>query len=507
MLLDDTIYRKEATRFSYLLGVSDHYNKATDKGAYYWPMPVSNSLWGTHEEIYKSHKYIYSEIEPTQWFGYLEQDPYTGDTYEEKLIGWINKMGGIYTNITKFNKDVLVKHIYNCTPFKGKKAYNAITATGLKRIVLDGPLSKYSLVDTDDDTLLDWNEVDTKSGLIKWDSNGEIILPTLQQCINYKSHLTYVKNGLSRLDNSSTYMHYVLNYTAILPILSDPTSKDGDGDGLLDGKATYVNSKKVAPKDPDPLKKNGPENAWKTHIAQIESGENLATDYSNDYYENEKFEAEIKFWGILPYLDNNLIEVLLSSTSELGSKALDFRYDDKHIALHSDTTQWQSLGGYNDFYDYIFNVATSMNKLKLDFNSNNQDYVVWAWKGNYLNLGAGSEVGFYTKSNTIEEYTGLEQWMVDKEFPMTLSLYKIVGIGIYLNYYNWLPDMEQWWITGFVPNIYDYTIKADELLQIASVDFSNEPEMLSDLKTKYEQKWQSEYLIFDEEDNMLWIMW
>lgn len=36
-----------------------------------------------------------------------------------------------------------------------------------------------------------------------------------------------------------------------------------------------------------------------------------------------------------------------------------------------------------------------MNKLKLDFtlSTNDQDYVVWVWKGNYLNLGAGSGGG------------------------------------------------------------------------------------------------------------------
>ena len=233
----------------------------------------------------------------------------------------------------------------------------------------------------------------------------------------------------------------------------------------------------------------------------------------------------MKWNFIFPYLDSNLVEVIVSAFSSFGSVALDFRYDDEHIALHSDTTQWQSIGGYNDFYDWVFNIATSMNKLKLDFtlSTNNQDYVVWVWKGNYLNLGAGSEVGFYTQNETLENLEKnfkLEHWMVSDELPMTLSLYKVAGNGlIYDTYYHWLPDENQWWITGFVPDVYDQwlsskfgldwgdTVTEDKLLQIASVDFSENPQMLIDLKKNFEGKREAQYLIFDMEENTLWIAW
>jgi hypothetical protein len=402
--------------------------------------------------------------------------------------------------------------------------FDAIVPTGWKTIILDGILDENNSVNSDTDDLTDWEEVVTDK--LSWDTDGSVILPTVQQCINYATK-SYAEDGLSRFKSAQwisgmpssdfeKYLNYILNSTYILPIYSDPTDEDTDGDGLLDGTATYINKgkdneKKVAPKDPNPFKSNGPENAWKAHIEQIENGENLSTDYSDDYYEADEFEAKLEFlWGILPYLDNNLAEVFLSSTSEFGSKFLDFRYDINHIALHADTTQWQSIGGYNDFYDWVFDTATSMDKLKLSFKSNGINYVVWSWKGNYLNLGAGSEVGFYTQNDVLEainEFTGLEQWMVEQEFPMTLNLYKKVGTSGYTNYYNWVPDMEQWWITGFVPNIYDYSITADQLLQIASVDFSKQPKFLSELKSKYEQEWQADYLIFDEEENTLWIIW
>ena len=345
------------------------------------------------------------------------------------------------------------------------------------------------------------NHDSDNDGLTDGEEMGEL------RSLNNAEFLLGISNAIPGFAiNGELTVHYIC-----FDYKSHPNFKDSDGDGLLDGNGIYKDEKKIAPKDPDPLISNGPKNAWKTHIAQIESGENLAFDYSNDYNESVEVEAEFEFlWGWLPYLNNNFVEVFLSTAPEIGSIILDFRYDDKHIALHSDTSQWQSLGGYNDLYDWVFNKATSMNKLKLNFNSDDQDYVVWAWKGNYMNLGPGSEVGFYTKSNAIDSYTGLEHWIVDKEFPMTLSLYKIVGNGLYTNYYNWLPDMEQWWITGFAPDIYnvgDYLITEDELLQIASVDFSKKPEMFNDLKTTWEHDTKAEFLIFDEEDNTLWIIW
>ena len=138
-----------------------------------------------------------------------------------------------------------------------------------------------------------------------------------------------------------------------------------------------------------------------------------------------------------------------------------------------------------------------------------KNYVLWAWKGNYLNLGAGAEVGFYTQDSNLEyinENFHLEQWMVEGEMPMTLSLYKRVGTNVYLNYFHWFPHLEQWWITGFVPNIYDYSISAEELIHISSVDFSADPDMLYDLQQSKSAEENKDKLIFDEEDKKLWII-
>lgn len=33
--------------------------------------------------------------------------------------------------------------------------------------------------------------------------------------------------------------------------------------------------------------------------------------------------------------------------------------------------------------------------LKFSFTVDNFDYILWIWRGNYLNLGAGAEMGLY----------------------------------------------------------------------------------------------------------------
>ena len=45
------------------------------------------------------------------------------------------------------------------------------------------------------------------------------------------------------------------------------------------------------------------------------------------------------------------------------------------------------------------------------------------------------------------------------------------------------------------------------LLLIAGVDFSENSQMLIDLKEEFEEKREAQYLIFDMEENTLWIYW
>ena len=71
-----------------------------------------------------------------------------------------------------------------------------------------------------------------------------------------------------------------------------------------------------------------------------------------------------------------------------------FVRDEKGI-YHARQDCLQQYAGYNDFYDFMFNLGTQMEKQKFPFRYDGQDYILWAWKGDYLNLGAGAEMGIY----------------------------------------------------------------------------------------------------------------
>lgn len=161
-------------------------------------------------------------------------------------------------NRLTFSEDVanfiIGKHGYN-----NKENYKTIIPTGWKEISLDKPITKeYKKVidypymasnydfsdrskfaDTDGDGLIDLSEIkyysDYDSGvpLVTFDENDTVILPTIADCMMIKYEKSYIKNALSRYENFS--IESVSNIR-ILPIISDPTEKDTDGDEFEDGK-------------------------------------------------------------------------------------------------------------------------------------------------------------------------------------------------------------------------------------------------------------------------------
>ena len=170
----------------------------------------------------------------------------------EELVGFQKTIcdvtGGIMIDTFGDFADDVYEHIFDETyepkklPPEPQKEFDAILITGYERITLDSilypngenPTGKDS--DTDKDGLTDWDEVDVerweKSGLISRENNGYINLPTLQQCMDY-SDKSYVEEGLGRFISQPT-ISLMLNDIRVMPIYSDPTREDSDGDKVLD---------------------------------------------------------------------------------------------------------------------------------------------------------------------------------------------------------------------------------------------------------------------------------
>lgn len=277
---------------------------------------------------------------------------------------------------------------------------------------------------------------------------------------------------------------------------SDPNKRDTDGDGLHDGAARKVNKENVVPKDPEPLIVNGPKGIWNEQYKQEIRGTRITHELGKWYEMRDE-----KSW--FPAI--------------LGSLVLYFRSDEKNIAIHSQVDTWQSMGGYNNMYDSVFNWGTrgNMKKEKFEFKYDGETYVIWAWKGDYMNLGSGAEVGIYQNPHTIYLYnlfspygfTSFEQWDVaDFRLYMTLNLYNYYGENRIENIFCWAPYDAQWWITGFNPN-FDNPV-AEDMVSVGTINFKGREGMFEALKTKVEgDEDLKDFMIFDEDGHTVWFIW
>ena len=158
------------------------------------------------------------------------------------------KIDSYQTEIPEETKGVVLNSLSNFA----KKAYNhvfeeplvefdgfsAILATGYQTVELKEELNSFNDCHSDDDNITDWDEVDVdywaSCGLITFDDNNNVVLPTVEQCMNY-SEASYVVEALDRLQSElGKDFGSAIALQNIMPISSDPTQEDSDGDGIID---------------------------------------------------------------------------------------------------------------------------------------------------------------------------------------------------------------------------------------------------------------------------------
>ena len=173
----------------------------------------------------------------------------------------------------------------------------------------------------------------------------------------------------------------------------------------------------------------------------------------------------------------------------------------KTLNLESNIETWQKQFGYNKLYDEVFKTATNnnMKSIQLYFqDSSGYAYVIWIWKGYYLSLGSGAEIGMYKKSSSIANH-----WdAVDFEVPMTLNLYNYYNENNIQHIFSWKPTNPQWWITGFNPNYPN--VDVTKLVLLGSINLSEHKDMYNSLKLL---NFTNTSLIFDDNTYTVWINW
>lgn len=157
----------------------------------------------------------------------------------------------------------------------------------------------------------------------------------------------------------------------------------------------------------------------------------------------------------------HLIPIDLAFGAEIGAYLLGFKKNGGYNGFNSyvsvsGTTMFQSEMGYDNFYDLVFSLGGPIFKDKYEFTHEKDGettyYVIWIWKGDYWNLGAGAEIGIYKTDNF--EYAQNNFYEVD-EGNLNLRVNMSVNyrfLGFVKTEINNFTDTN-WWVCSFTPVI------------------------------------------------------
>jgi len=151
-----------------------------------------------------------------------------------------------------------------------------------------------------------------------------------------------------------------------------------------------------------------------------------------------------------------------------------------------DSYQWQHRVGYNWWYDWFFSLGGATGVKRYEFIKEKGTpeqvyYIVWCWKADYWNLGAGAEIGIYYTTDEKQAKKGYYE--IDKDNLHVRTLMNVT--------YNGKPittDFEQtnWWITSFTPQK-QYILDADAIKVNLKVAFVEHKDHSNLMKYFYEE--------------------
>jgi len=216
--------------------------------------------------------------------------------------------------------------------------------------------------------------------------------------------------------------------------------------------------------------------------------ENVAIPFANWYasrYSNEDWrerDSQRPFFG--QGLQNFIWNFTMANGAKIGAFLLEFYPDANNPGNYitdPNAYQWQQHMGYNWIYDWAFSVGGPTKKLIFDFKASGKDYVVWCWKADYWNLGAGAEIGVYWQNDPGRAALGF--YDVDKNLKVHAILNLVYGSEVLTP----VPvDQTSWWITSFSPKCQRINLN---LLNVAmTVNFA--PTNVVSLFAPFKSTWQ-----------------
>ena len=209
------------------------------------------------------------------------------DTPDENYIHMYGKSPETYISIGQWNNTLNYyapsnPYFYatsNCgfiCEWDKRVSYDIILPTNWKTIYLDGEISPDNGIDTDKDSLTDWEEVDTTR--LVWNEDGSFDIPVFD--------LSEIVNHIKRF-NADEYKYLFEECMSnkkrrYLPILSDPSSKDSDNDGIPDKYVESMMSDKVDFNfdDPNPLESDVKRTSLKRDLFKVKSSNDSSVGYA-----------------------------------------------------------------------------------------------------------------------------------------------------------------------------------------------------------------------------------
>ena len=158
-----------------------------------------------------------------------------------------------------------------------------------------------------------------------------------------------------------------------------------------------------------------------------------------------------------------------------------FFFDASEGVYHTTFDCWQSMGGYNALYDVAFDLGTSMKAVKFEFSSGGDNYCLWGWKGDYLSLGAGCEMGLYRQADG--KLGEMGHYLVDSSLAMDVQATLTVN-GKNSGTYNSSKLGKHWWPAIFNPS--QQGKNRDEIHAQYNLTMPNE-QLYNDFKKRWKQ--------------------
>ncbi|MBP3200156.1 MAG: DUF4474 domain-containing protein, partial [Lachnospiraceae bacterium] len=202
--------------------------------------------------------------------------------------------------------------------------------------------------------------------------------------------------------------------------------------------------------------------------------------------EAKKYSANIQKCS--DYFAKETLDTIDTWTNEFGSlagfKTITDNNNNKIISTNYWT--WQGWGGYTTFYDELFHDFTPTDHDRIQIGN---EYTIWLWKGDYLNLGAGGEIGIYNGTGNVVSTTMSDELNIGMTMNITDSSgNSIVNIGKDKNLWDVITGNnpnENWWLTGWNPNKQGLT--NEDLIMTGTLDFSQskDKDLYNNLKNAY----------------------